>query len=406
MGSITITSTAIEYSFDDGVTWTTNNVASGLPSGTYLIRTKDAQGCVSNFNSVSLTSEFLSEPLYIKDNPFCGTPGSIIITTPAAEYSFDGGTTWQTSNTLVNLTDGSYLIKIKDTQGCTSPNVYVYLTNLEESYPEYDLVDAGCGTCNLSNTNNKVYVRVTSTDGCYEVAELSFTFLDSPRIYMDDSYPLCEFRTALIEAGHGYDSYLWSTGQTNHSITIGATGNYWVIVRENHGTLVCDSRKDFSIFLSNRATITSIETLDWTANENVIEVLVSGLGIYEYSLDGVVYQDSRRFENLVPGIYQVFVRDKNGCGIANGEALLLNYPKFFTPNGDGINDTWYIKFSQFEEKFDVKIFDRQGKLLKAMKSSESWDGTYNGRMLPSDDYWFYVTREDGEIHKGHFAMLR
>lgn len=123
-------------------------------------------------------------------------------------------------------------------------------------------------------------------------------------------------------------------------------------------------------------------------------------------MDGIQYQDSNIFENLYPGIYQVFVKDKNGCGIVDEEALLLNYPQFFTPNGDGYNDTWYIKFSQFEQKFDVKIFDRYGKLLKVMDSLDAWDGTYNGRLMPSDDYWFYVTRADGKIHKGHFAMKR
>ena len=533
LGSITITSLASEYSFDDGVTWTTNNFLGNLPSGTYLIRTKDALGCISNSYSVILDGEFLDAPLYIKDNPYCGNLGSIIITTPAVEYSFDGGNTWQTSNTLSNLTSGSYLIKIKNSQGCTSPNTYVYLTDLENSYPEYDLVDAGCGTyatltittpgdlysfdggitwttdpvltnlnggtynikvekggicqsyteyvyiyshflplpltndyetsvcdalnngsenvdlslynsdiianatnytfsyystilaaetadnafiisnftsCNLSNSNNTVYVRVTSSDGCHSVATLEFTFIDSPRITMEDAYPLCEFRSVLIEAGHGFDSYLWSTTQTTHSIVTSVPGDFWVVVTEDHatlhGTLTCDSRKDFTIFLSNPATITSIETVDWTANENTIEVFVTGLGNYEYSLDGIHYQDSNLFENLIPGIYQVFVKDKYGCGVVDGEALLLNYPKFFTPNGDGYNDTWYIKFSQFEQKFDVKIFDRYGKLLKVMNSSESWDGTYNGRLMPSDDYWFFVTREDGEIHKGHFAMKR
>ncbi|WP_264521955.1 T9SS type B sorting domain-containing protein [Flavobacterium sp. N1994] len=531
LGSITITTTAAEYSFDDGVTWTTNNVASGLPSGIYLIRTRDAQGCVSNFNSVDLNSEFLSPPLYIKDNPFCGNLGSIIITTPASQYSFDGGTTWQTSNTLGNLTDGSYLIKIKDAQGCTSPNVYVYLTNLEDSYPEYDLIEAGCGTyatltietpgdfysfdggltwttnpvlanlngpanfsivvkkatcisrtryvylyshylpipvtsdyqttlCdafndgsenvdltlyisnlianssnytfayytsalyaetpnssgiisnftsyNMSNTNNTVYVRVTSSDGCYKVAQLKFIFIDSPRIHMQDSYPVCENRNVLIDAGLGFDSYLWSSGQTFHAIPIAQPGNYTVTVTENHGSLVCDSTKSFSVFLSNPATITSIKTIDWTANQNVIEVFVTGIRPqdYVYSLDGITYQESNLFENLVPGIYQVFVKDKNGCGIVTDEALLLNYSKFFTPNNDSINDTWYIKFSQFEQEFDVKIFDRYGKLLKTMNSSEAWDGTYNGYMMPSDDYWFYVTRKDGKVHKGHFAMLR
>jgi gliding motility-associated-like protein len=530
-GSITITSVAAFYSFDDGVTWTTNNVATGLPSGIYLIRTKDAAGCISNFNSVNLSSEFLDPPLYIKDNPFCGTPGSIIITTPAAEYSFDGGTTWQTSNTLGNLTSGSYIIKIKDILGCTSPNVYVYLNNLENSYPQYKLDNAGCGTyatitietpgdfysfdggitwttnpvltnlsgpasfylvvrkgaicksysasvyvnskflpiptvidyattlcdslndgsenvdltlynsniianaanytftyytsltaaengdfsglignftsCNLSNSNNKVYVRITSADSCSAAAELKFAFIDSPRIYMEDSYPLCQNKFAIIDAGAGFDSYHWSSGQSVHAVSIIHDGDYSVTVTENHPNgLVCSSKKDINVFLSNPATITKIEEFDWTEVDNSIIITVTGLGIYEYSIDGGHYQDSNKFENLKPGIYKVFVRDKYGCGIVDDEALLLNYAKFFTPNEDGFNDNWRIRFSQFEPDIDIKIFDRYGKLLIVMDSDEAWDGTYNGRLMPSDDYWFYVTRSDGKIHKGHFAMKR
>ncbi len=531
LGSITITSLSDYYSFDDGLTWTTDNVATGLPSGTYLIRTKDAFGCISNFNSVTLNSEFLDPPLYIKDNPFCGAPGSIIITTPAAEYSFDGGNTWQTSNTLGNLSSGSYIIKIKNNQGCTSPNVYVYLNNLENSYPLYNLEDAGCGTyatitiqtpgdfysfdggatwttnpvltningpasfsvivrkgatcksyptnvyvnsqflpipnamnyattlcdalndgseninltlyhsnlianptaytftyfnsltaaqnnassglitnftsCNLSNTNNKVYVRITSTDSCSAVAELKFTFIDSPRIYMDDRYPLCENKFAIIDAGVGFDSYQWSSGQTVHAVAIIHDGNYSVTVTENHPAgLVCSSKKDINVFLSNPATITKIEEFDWTEVDNSIIITVIGLGIYEYSIDGIHYQTSNKFENLKPGIYKVYVRDKYGCGTTDDEALLLNYPKFFTPNNDGFNDYWRIRFSQFEPDIDIKIFDRYGKLLVIMGSDDAWDGTYNGHLMPSDDYWFYVTRSDGKIHKGHFAMKR
>lgn len=530
LGSITVTSAASEYSFDDGVTWTTNNTLSGLPTGTYLIRTKDAMGCISNFNSVPLISEFLDAPLYIKENPFCGNPGSIEITTPATEYSFDGGTTWQTSNILTNLSTGSYIIKIKDAQGCTSPNVYVYLTNFQNTYPDYTLTDAGCGTyasilittpgdfysfdagvtwttnpflgnlngpslykimvkkganckssteyvyinsqflplpvvtpylanvcdsfndgtepvdltlystylvanaanytfayytsalaaenadfsglisnitaCVLSNTNNKVYVRITSADQCHSVAELSVHLIDSPRVTMDDRYRLCEFKSIYVDAGHPYSSYLWSTGQTNNPLFINHDGDYWVTVTENHGALVCSTRKDFTVFLSNPATITKIEEIDWTEVDNSIIITVTGLGIYEYSLDGNNYQDSNTFPNLKPGIYQVFVRDKYGCGVVDDTALLLNYPKFFTPNGDGFNDYWRIRFSQFEPGITIRIFDRYGKLLKVMGNMESWDGTYNGRLVPSDDYWFYVIREDGKIHKGHFAMKR
>jgi gliding motility-associated-like protein len=83
------------------------------------------------------------------------------------------------------------------------------------------------------------------------------------------------------------------------------------------------------------------------------------------------------------------------------------YPKFFTPNGDGYNDTWKIKLSDFEEGLTVKIFDRYGKLIKILKSdSDGWNGTYNEQELPATDYWFIVTRADGKEQKGHFSLKR
>jgi len=112
-GSITITTSAPFYSFDDGVTWITNPVATNLPAGTYKIRTKDAQGCISNFNTVLLTSVTLETPVFTIINPACGVNGSITINTVSDFYTFDGGTTWTTNNTLNNLTSGSYSIAIK-----------------------------------------------------------------------------------------------------------------------------------------------------------------------------------------------------------------------------------------------------------------------------------------------------
>ncbi|MES2543841.1 MAG: T9SS type B sorting domain-containing protein [Bacteroidota bacterium] len=530
LGSITITSVAPFYSFDDGLTFTTNNVATDLPGGTYLIRTKDAAGCLSNFNSVVLNSEFLDPPLFTTVDPYCSNLGSITITTLASEYSFDGGTTWQASNTLLNLVADSYIIKIRNADGCTSPNVYVYLQDLEYSYPNFIQTDATCGTyasilittsgdeysfdggttwttdpfltnltsytsynivvkrlpncisytnsvyinnaylpippandfsvtlcdnlndgsenidlpiynsdiivnptdynftyfnsllaaenndfanqisnpalCNLSNTNNKVYVRVTSTDNCYKISELSFTFIESPIIELDELVPLCKNRNIRVDAGGGFTTYLWSTGETTQTILIDQIGTYSVTVTKDHNPLICSSTRVFNVFISDYATITEIETQDWTVNNNVITVQANGVGVYEYSIDGINYQDGNVFSELACGVYTVYVRDKNGCGVVKDEVSLLMYPKFFTPNGDGDNDTWGIKFSKDEPGLKVELFDRYGKLIKEFRYNESWDGRYNGAELPSTDYWFVVTRIDGKQHRGHFTLKR
>jgi gliding motility-associated-like protein len=83
------------------------------------------------------------------------------------------------------------------------------------------------------------------------------------------------------------------------------------------------------------------------------------------------------------------------------------YPKYFTPNGDGFNDKWKIKFSNTEPSLRIKLFDRFGKFIKELDySSDGWNGTFNGKELPSTDYWFVVTRANGKEYRGHFAMKR
>nr|WP_223845506.1 T9SS type B sorting domain-containing protein [Flavobacterium selenitireducens] len=82
------------------------------------------------------------------------------------------------------------------------------------------------------------------------------------------------------------------------------------------------------------------------------------------------------------------------------------YPRFFTPNADGYNDYWKVKFDEYEPGIQTYIFDRYGKLITGFPVGGRWDGTLNGKLLPSTDYWFLVVRQDGKEMRGHFAMKR
>ena len=238
---------------------------------------------------------------------------------------------------------------------------------------------------------------------CYDVVSFQLLLNENPVLQMQESYYICDEGTVTLYADNGYDSYLWSTGQTSPSITVTEPGVYAVTVSD--GT--CDTTAEVTVALSSPATIIEIDTEDWTYNDNVIIISATGDGNYEYSLDGFIYQNGNVFDNLEAGLYTVYVRDINGCGVVEEQVALLNYPKFFTPNGDGVNETWRIPFSSFEPELYVLIYDRYGKLITGFDAvSQGWDGTYNGRRLPSTDYWFVVTRQDGRVHKGHFSMVR
>ena len=162
---------------------------------------------------------------------------------------------------------------------------------------------------------------------------------------------------------------------------------------------------------SNIATIVSIEVVDATQN-NTITILVSGEGDYEFALNNSngPYQVSNIFENVEPGIHTVYVRDtKNNCGIVNDIVSVIGFPKFFTPNNDSFNDTWQVFgiSTQFQPNSKILIFDRYGKLIKQLNPiGIGWDGTFNGEKLPTNDYWFKVTLQDGRSFSSHFALKR
>ncbi|GEC79234.1 T9SS type B sorting domain-containing protein [Flavobacterium aquatile] len=257
----------------------------------------------------------------------------------------------------------------------------------------------------LSIGSTVVYVRLDSANGCHQIVELNLSLFQKPVISIDDVMPICKTSNIIVNAGTGFNSYSWSTGASSQSIVISTAGTYSVTVTKNYGSIICSSTKTFAVVESEIANITSIDTQDWTDSENIIIVSTAINDNYLYSLDGINYQSSNTFSGLTSGFYTVYVKDE--CGIIDEDVVLLNYPKFFTPNDDGTNDYWRIKFSQYEPNLTVTIFDRYGKIMKVLNpNSIGWDGTYNSTKMISDDYWFVVKREDGREHRAHFTLKR
>ncbi len=156
----------------------------------------------------------------------------------------------------------------------------------------------------------------------------------------------------------------------------------------------------------------SINEQDFFNTENKkIEVTVLPTGNYLYSLDGKITQTSNIFEN-VPGCeHTILVEDLSGCGKSNSSVsfFVWDYPHFFTPNNDGVNDYWNIYCGNYKP-LTIKIYDRYEKLLSQfLSTSIGWDGKLNGYDLFSDDYWFsveYLENGQEKIFKSHFSMKR
>ncbi|MCD0472315.1 T9SS type B sorting domain-containing protein [Flavobacterium sp. JAS] len=145
-------------------------------------------------------------------------------------------------------------------------------------------------------------------------------------------------------------------------------------------------------------------------NSRVLITTKGGSGRYQYQLDNDDFLGSNEFYNVKPGAHTITVRDPNGCVNISKRFFVIWYPTFFTPNGDGFNDTWNIYGLEDQSLFNVNIFDRYGKLLKQLTSKDQgWNGLYNGTDLPSSDYWFsgeYIDEGVTNKFKAHFSLKR
>ena len=278
--------------------------------------------------------------------------------------------------------------------------------------------DAEAGTNEITNAstytnttafNETIWYQITDTNtGCTNEGSFDLTVHPLPEIVMDDTYFFCIGESLQIDAPSGFVSYQWSTGDTTQDITVTSPGQYTVTVTDANG---CDNSKTVTVDASDVAVIDAIETVDFNANNNQITVHASGIGDYEYSIDGMNYQDSNVFTGLYPGTYTIYVSDKNGCGVTTQVVDLLGAPRFFTPNGDGANDLWHVINITKKPNSEVRIYDRYGKLLKVLPAnSAGWDGTLNGKPVPATDYWFVADIDEGHGNKrkktGHFALKR
>ncbi|PSG86054.1 T9SS type B sorting domain-containing protein, partial [Aurantibacter aestuarii] len=316
--------------------------------------------------------------------------------------------------------------------------------------------DADAGTNPLPTLYNNIvnpqviYVRVDNNiptgtppvDGsfCYDVTTLTLQVNPMPSFNLDDMYLICAstngtevlpndvIDTGLSAANYSFEWYLNGTvipGQTGPTLAPQEGGSYAVIVTDNVtgcSSDLNDPNANTIVEVSTPPVITAEVVTDAFSENHTIQVTATGDGIseFEFSLDGGAYVSNEpndgtyTFTDVSAGEHVITVRDKNGCGEASATVLAMDYPLFFTPNGDGYNDTWNIYGIANQPDATIYIFDRMGKLLKQISpTGAGWDGTYNGEILPTSDYWFTVeyrepnsTSDEKKQFRGHFTLKR
>ncbi len=373
------------YTFDD------------LAAGTYEVQVQDENGCFERETIV------INEPDPIQATVLNSTPetcvgfedGSVQLDISGGTPFIDAATSEEYYETRIigpnsdgsevfgridplffdNLIGGeSYIIEIRDANGC--PGDIVIPIEIGVDLVANARIDYGCDGMFPNNT-------VT-----IELEDLS---LASDVLFALDPIDPTDAMTAMAEV-----EYSWG------NLT---AGDHTAYVYHENG---CPSAVEFTI-QSYEPLLLNVEK---TGPNEVTATAEGGYGNYEYFFQGQSSGTINVYTTNESAVVNVEVRDEGGCvavaSIPFEFTGMLEFPDFFTPDGDVNNDVWQPENRELFPNLEVKIYDRYGRIVAHLTQVEAWDGTYEGNELPSGDYWYEVNANDKSKLRyiGHFTLYR
>lgn len=279
--------------------------------------------------------------------------------------------------------------KDSEALGSQSPSDFVisYYTNLADAQQGIDFLPKQYAA-NLGQQT--IYVRTTSltNPNCFDTSQqFDLTVVETPALDFPEEEFICQDAGSITigdSTNNPNYSYTWDTGESTSTINVSIGRTYTLTAVSNESGVSCSNSRTVTVVVSTPPIITNVIIEDLQKNNNVT-VEIDKEGEFEYWLDNGNAQSSNVFNNVAPGAHTVTVNDPAGCGSATENIVVVGFPKFFTPNGDGLNDNWNIEGISSLQNPEVLIFDRFGKLLAQLKDRSTWNGMLNGRPLPSTD---------------------
>jgi gliding motility-associated-like protein len=381
-GSVTVTgvggSTPYEYRLSSGV-WQSSGTFGALGAGAYLITVRDASMVTFDIPvTIFSPDEAVGGDVESQTDPLCaGSPGSVTVygTGGVAPYMFslDGGA--YLSGPSFSVAAGSHVITVRDAKLCT----------FDISFSIVEPAEALAGT-------------ITGTTGvrCHGASDGSVI--------------------ALGSGGTGDLQYSLDGGafQVSGAFTGLTGGNHAITIRDAN---LCTKSLPFTITEPAALAVAGDHTNASCPDDpsgSVTLTVTGGTGPYTvYWADAAT---GLQRTAVADGEYSAVVTDVNGCaasiavtvGVDGSDACLI-IPEIITPNGDGNNDTWKIRNIDLFPDAEVMIFNRTGKRVFKQKNllANPWDGTLNGKLLPTDSYHYILDLHDGSKPRtGVISIIR
>ena len=225
--------------------------------------------------------------------------------------------------------------------------------------------------------------------------------------------------TVVASGGVGGFSYNWSNTAASPNLSSLARGNYALTVTDANG---CTAETSFDVSEPTPIQVT-IETTPATDGCNGVAraVVNGGAGPFLYRWNSNAVNTDSVLTNLCPGDYAVVVTDARGCtsspNLAQAAVLDRRFPcmdirSVISPDGDGLNDEFFINCIEEMNDNELMIFNRWGQMVfEATNYSNDWNGvTMNGERLPDGAYYYILEFTDNEGNrvqtKGSISLLR
>jgi len=380
------------YSYDDGtakitilggnggysINWSngfTVDSIFGLSANTYGVTVTDHKGCVST-NSVDIT-----EPDKIDNNMISENIRCFGLNNGRIELNPTGGTTpynyfWShdgllTVNLAENLVPGNYKITVLDDNNCQE------ISDTDITQPD------------------PLIATILKNDiTCYGLGD--------------------GFISLSMFGGTPEYTYTWSNGFSESSADMLEKGIYNITISDIHD---CNIDTTLEIFEPEKLVINPVINNPTCSDirDGYIELNLSG-GVEPYY---IYWDNGSTEENLYDirsGIFDLVINDENMCEydttfiIRSEQDFCFDIPSAFTPNNDGRNDKWVLELNDLYPYAEIEIFDRRGKRIffsRGYEESQYWDGTFNGKELPMDNYYYIIYLRNGTSRiSGTVTILR
>ncbi len=369
------------YSIDNGASWSLNDEFTGLGGGSYTVKVKDVAGCVVDYqnNPVIIAEPDAIDIVSVTGvDPLCNNEenGSIAIDAAGGQgallFSIDDGANWQDNNGIFqNLAAGTYYIAVKDENDC-----------------RMDLDDPVV----LNNPDALNFAAVSfEAPSCYE-NEDGFISIEANGGTGDIMYS--------VDNGSNWSESPNFTGLGN--------GEYILMIKDAND---CELAYASNPIILNTEAINIADVISQDAScatcpdGQIIITANSGTGALEYSVDGGQnWQSAPAFTDLMPGEYNVAVRDENNCvmeydqnpvlvefTIGVDELAAEAFSAELYPNPS--NKHFWLKMNGVQEKYTVSLNDISGQLIfneeyQAEKAAVIKE--FNLKQLPAGTYFMHI----------------